>query len=106
LAEIEKKRLKNIKESLDGGLVHSYMPSSELSECDFGGRDTGRLLYWADDDPPCIYFGFVFRRDEMGHVSKNLVKEVMESIMIEKAKLIEEIKRIINERRNYNRKKL
>jgi hypothetical protein len=84
LKELEDNCTDRIKKALNGGYVHGYIPGTiykEVSECDFGGRNRARLLYFADDDLPCIYLGYVFRRDEMGHVSKELIDAVMKSIL-------------------------
>jgi hypothetical protein len=78
-----------------GGYIHNYICGGnvKLSECDLHGRNTARLLYWVDDTPPVIYFGFAFKRSEMGHVSQELANKVVKSILIRRAQVIEEIKK-------------
>jgi hypothetical protein len=88
--------------------IHTYVHRGtlHLSECDFFGRNFGRLLYWVDDNPACIYFGLVFKRSKMGHVSYDTGETVSKSILIEKNRLIEDIKRKEeNERRKNNKTK-
>jgi hypothetical protein len=88
---IENKLFKSITEMLNQNWIHTYIQRTELGECDFGGSETGRLLYWADNDPPFIYFAYVFRRDKMGHISEELAQKVMRLVLEEKRKVREEI---------------
>jgi hypothetical protein len=76
LIHLENNRFTHITNLLNGGHIHDYIYSNKvnISECDFGGRNYARLLYWADHDPACIYFGYVFKRDKMGHVLTSLGK--------------------------------
>jgi hypothetical protein len=73
-----------------------------LSECDFRGRDYGRLIYCADHNPPCVYLGFVFKRDDNsipnGSISEGFAREIARSIVAAKEELIREEKE--NARRN------
>jgi hypothetical protein len=80
LLAIENKVFERIYDTLNGGLIHGTIHGGILSECDFGGRDFGRLLYVADTNPPAVYFGYAFKRSKMGHVPEDLAKRVIQSI--------------------------
>jgi hypothetical protein len=99
LNEKEQLHFTRISNLLNNKKVHGYVyyeNNMGLSECDFKGRNFGRLLYVADDNPACIYFGYIFKRDDKsfdGHVPEYLSKKIIESVLGAKKALIEEIKR-------------
>jgi hypothetical protein len=102
LADEEKRRFEHIISVANtSGQIHDYIyydtkQGIGLSECDFISRNYGRLLYWADDNPSCIYFGYVLLRGDKtldGHIPAILAQRVIESIIIAKRELIEELKK-------------
>jgi hypothetical protein len=102
LAKEEKRRFEHIVNAANtSGKIHDYIYHDAkqgigLSECDFINRDYGRLLYWADDNPACIYFGYVLLRSDKtfnGHIIPTLAQKVVDSILIAKHDLIRELKK-------------
>lgn len=105
LTVMENKVLERIVNNLNAKYIHGSIYKGIIRECDFGGRNTGRLLYYVDTEPSAIYFGYVFKRSEMGHVSDELCQKVLESILKEKAIYMAELKQREKDERRKNRSK-
>jgi hypothetical protein len=101
----EKKLFDHLTNILNSGNIHGFVHryrynnnrnEVRLSECDFGGRDYGRLLYWVDLEPACVYFGYLLKRNDKnydGHISEGLGDDVAKSVLEAKERLIMEIRR-------------
>jgi hypothetical protein len=105
LASIENNVLDRIRRNLNGGFIHGSIHKGKICECDFGGRDVARLLYLVDTNPPAIYFGYVFKRSEMGHVSDKLAQAVLEYVLKERAIYIAELEQEKENERRKNRRR-
>jgi hypothetical protein len=99
----EIKNITHIRNVLNSGQIHPYVHhytsgrlNVKLSECDFQGRNFGRLIYWVDLNPACIYLGCLLKRNDKshdGHVSPGLGDDIAKSVLIAKEALIEELRR-------------
>jgi hypothetical protein len=102
----ENRAISRILDALHGDHIHAYMHSAyemRLSECDFGDAKYARLLYWADINPPCIYLGYVFKRDSMGNVSDSLGDTIIKSIIKAKKDLLRKLREEEENARRNNR---
>jgi hypothetical protein len=105
LASMENNVLDRIRYILNDGFIHGSIYKGKICECDFGGRDVARLLYLVDTNPPAIYFGYVFKRSEIGHVSDKLTQAVLESVLKERALYVTELEQEKENERRKNRRR-
>jgi hypothetical protein len=105
IVNTETKIVEYIIRLLNSEYIHGYVyrykynknkNEVRLSECDFEGRNYGRLLYWVDLNPPCLYLGCLLKRNDKshsGHISEGLGDSVAISVLAERRALIEDIRR-------------